>query len=290
MKLTWLNRFAAKAADILHLSTSRMTDDDVANRGDRLIHKDTSIRVLEAYRMARTNLLYAVKGPGSRVFGVTSGAPHDGKSLTAANLAISFAMSGKRVLLIDCDMHRPSQGIAFNQKQDGGLSEYLAGVTESVSVITTEYENLSLLTAGRCPPNPAELLYGDRFSSMIERFKGEYECIFIDLPPLNVISDAAIVAPVLDGYVFVVRAGKSDRNLVQNAIDTITQVEGKILGFVLNDVGRKSLLYRADGYYGHYYNSYERRPEEVNEENDKKSEEKEKKATSKGDSAKRKKK
>ena len=269
MKITWLNNFVTKAAELLHLSAPKTADDDVANRADRLIHKDTSVRVLEAYRMARTNLLYAVKGPGCRVFGVTGAAPHDGKSLTAANLAISFAMSGKRVLLIDCDMHRPSQSGAFGHNVEIGLSEYLAGVTEEVAATPTAYENLLLLGAGRCPPNPAELLYGDRFASLIEKLKGEYECIFIDLPPMNVISDAAIVAPVLDGYIFVVRAGKSDKNLVQNAIDAITRVEGKILGFILNDVGKTILPYGTNGYYGRYYTAYERKHDEQPAEQEK---------------------
>ncbi len=262
MKIAWLDRFLSKAAQILRLSDKKTNDTDSMGHADHLIHKDTSIRVLEAYRMARTNLLYAAKGSGCRVFGVTGASPHDGKSLTTANLAISFAMSGKRVLLIDCDMHRPTQGTAFDVISSSGLSEYLAGVTEKEDVVTTEYENLFLLTAGRCPPNPAELLYGDRFTSLVERAKTEYDCVFIDLPPMNVISDAAIVAPVLDGYVFVVRAGRSDKHLVQSAIDSITHVEGKILGFVLNDTDRSILSYNHTGYYGKYYHRYEKAADE----------------------------
>ncbi len=257
MKIVWLNNFLGKAAELLHLC-GRKNDGDATSHADKLIHKDTASRVLEAYRMARTNLMYAAKGKGCRVFGITSASPHDGKSLTAANLSISFAMSGKHVLLIDGDMRRPTQSTAFGLAPETGLSEYLAGVCDSAEIVPTEYANLSFLGAGRCPPNPAELLYGDRFSDLIEKAKAEYDCIFIDLPPMNVISDAAIVAPTLDGYVFVVRAEKSDKRLVQSAIDTITHVEGKVLGFILNDTDYSVLPYRGLGYYGGYYSRYDR--------------------------------
>lgn len=259
MKFVWLDKAVTKVSQLLRLSTRKTDDGDSMGHGDRLIHKDTSLRVIESYRMARTNLMYAAKGNGCRVFGVTGASPHDGKSLTAANLAISFAMSGKRVLLIDCDMHRPTQGVAFGIAPSSGLSEYLAGVTEKEEIVSTEYENLSILVAGRCPPNPAELLYGGRFTELVEKARAEYDCVFIDLPPMNVISDAAIVAPVLDGYVFVVRAGKSDKHMVRSAVDAITHVEGKILGFVLNDTERSLLPYNQTGYYGKYYTRYDRK-------------------------------
>ncbi len=257
MKIVWLDKILGKTAELLHLSASKKNSADASSHADKLIHKDTSSRVLEAYRMARTNLMYAAKGKGCRVFGITSAAPHDGKSLTAANLSISFAMSGKHVLLIDCDMRRPTQSVAFGLTARAGLSEYLAGVCDSAEIVPTEYTNLSFLSAGRCPPNPAELLYGDRFTSLVEKAKAEYDCVFIDLPPMNVISDAAIVAPALDGYVFVVRAGRSDKRLVQSAMDAISRVEGKILGFILNDIGHGVLSYNRSGAYGGYYAKYD---------------------------------
>ena len=219
---------------------------------NHLINANTSLHIMEAYRMARTNLMYTAKGAGVRVFGIASGAPHDGKSLTCANLAISFSMAGKRVLLIDCDMRRPTQNISFGVAAESGLSEYLTGLCETPEICDTEYENVHLLSAGRCPPDPAELLQGERFAALIADAKGKYDCIFLDLPPLNVISDAAVVAPHLDGYVLVVRAKHSDKNDLQKAIDSILYVDGKLLGFVLNDVEHRP----TGGYYGSYYKSY----------------------------------
>ena len=219
---------------------------------NRLINASTPLHVLEAYRMARTNLLYTAKDSGVRVFGVTSAAAHEGKSITCANLAISFSMTGVRVLLVDCDMHRPTQNVSFGVTAQSGLSEYLTGLREEPEITETEYENVHLLCAGRCPPDPAELLQGDRFASLIMEAKTKYDCVFLDLPPLNLISDAAIIAPYLDGYVFVVRAKQSDRFDVQNAVEAIEHVEGKILGFVLNDIESRERGSNAR-YYGKYY-------------------------------------
>jgi len=259
MKLKWLDTVIGKVQKVLPFAVKKMTGDENGGHADRLIHKDTSSRVLEAYRMTRTNLMYTGENDQGRVFGFTGAAPHDGKSLTCANLAISFAMSGKKVLLVDCDMHRPTQHISFGIQSQTGLSEYLTGIEKEPQIVKTEYENLSLLTAGRCPPNPAELLYSEHFSSMIAKAKETYDCVFLDLPPFNVISDAAIVAPHLDGYVFVVRAGRSDRRLVRSAIDSINHVGGKILGFVLNDTDRHVMPYNRSTYYGGYYYADDRR-------------------------------
>ena len=206
--------------------------------------------------MARTNLFYSGEGEGGTVFGVTSASPHDGKSLTCANLAISFAMSGKRVLLIDCDMRKPSQKTAFSSTAENGLSEYLANVTKEPEIAPTAYENLSLLTSGRCPPNPAELLCRPRFAELIGKVKGSYDFVFVDLPPVGLISDAAVIAPHIDSYVLVVRMGESDHRLLNATIESIKAVGGRIAGFMLNDVasrGAGKYGYGKYGYYNHYY-------------------------------------
>ena len=238
-------------------NTSTVTE----NHGKHLITAKSSMRVLEAYRMARTNLFYSGGSENSGVvFGVTSASPSDGKSLTCANLAISFAMSGKRVLLIDCDMRRPTQKKAFGVQTDSGLSEYLAGVADHPNIVATEYENLSLLTSGRCPPNPAELLYRPRFAELIGSVREKFDFIFIDLPPVEMISDATIVHTYINSYVLIVRMRKSDYQLVQGAIESIEKVGGKIAGLVLNDVEDKSESYRYKskhyGRYGRYYKKY----------------------------------
>ena len=227
------------------------------NHGTHLITEKSSTRILEAYRMARTNLFYTGGDGDGVVFGVTSASPSDGKSLNCANLAISFAMSGKRVLLIDCDMRKPTQKTAFELKPESGLSEYLAGVSEAPAVMETTYENLFLLCSGRCPPNPAELLYRPRFAELIKEAKTEFDFVFVDLPPVGMISDATIVAPHIDSYVLVVRMGESDQRVTQAMVEQIEKVNGKIAGFLLNDVAENSSgSYGKYGRYGRYYRKY----------------------------------
>lgn len=246
-----------KAKSLLSHVLKKKTHKDAANHGNHLITDKSSTRVLEAYRMTRTNLFYSGTEEGGTVFGVTSSSPSDGKSLTCANLAISFAMSGKRVLLIDCDMRKPTQKLAFGATVENGLSEFLAGVTAEPEIVSTSYEGLSLLTAGRCPPNPAELLFRPRFADLIARVKNEYDFVFVDMPPVGIISDAAVVAPHIGAYVFVARAGESDQRLLRASVESIESVGGKIAGFILNDVGETT----AGGYgsYGRYYGRYYRK-------------------------------
>lgn len=266
-KMSKAIRRAAKK--VLPFQFGREVKRETGTTSSRLISEKSNFRVQEAYRMARTNLLYSGGGEDERmVFGFTSASPGDGKSLTCANMAISFAMSGKRVLLFDCDMHKPTQDTAFGVSTERGLSEYLAAICEEPEILSTERENLYILPAGHCPPNPAELLYSPRFESLMERAQKEYDCVFVDLPPINLISDATIIAKHVKGYVLVVRAGYSDSRAVQTAVDSIESVGGKIVGFILNGVEddeggyyRKYGKYKRYGRYGRYarygyYNYY----------------------------------
>ncbi len=244
---------------ILPKGLFKRTQGTALTMADRLLSEKSNFRVQEAYRMARTNLLYSGGGEDERmVFGFTSAAPGDGKSLTCANLAISFAMSGKKVLLLDCDMHKPTQDTAFGVSTENGLSEYLAAICDAPEILPTSRKNLFLLPAGHCPPNPAELLYGARFESLIAMAQKEYDCVFIDLPPINLISDATVISKYVKGYVMVVRAGYSDSRAVQQAVEAIQTVNGKIAGFVLNGIlgedgeGGYYSRYRRYGRYGYY--------------------------------------
>ena len=234
------------------------------NHGKHLITEASSMHVLEAYRMARTNLFYSCAGKeGGMVFGVTSASPSDGKSLTCANLAISFAMLGKRVLLIDCDMRKATQKVAFEAEAESGLSEYLAGVVDAPLLVPTKYENLSLLASGRCPPNPAELLYSPRLAELVAKVREEYDFIFVDFPPVGIISDATIAVPHVDAFILVVRMMQSDYRAVQAAVESLEKVGAKIAGIMVNEVedSTNSYYYRGHRYggygqYGRYYGKH----------------------------------
>lgn len=234
------------------------------NYEGRLLDQDaTAFGVMESYRMARTSILYTGLGEKSVAIGVSSASPNEGKSLTCSNLAVSFGMSGKKVLIVDADMRNPTQTRIFREngklekKESRGLSEFLAGIIQEPQVINTGCENVDLMCAGKCPPDSAGLLGRDTFAQMMEKLRAEYDFIFFDLPPVGIIADAAVVAKHLDGYVLVAQAGFSDVNLIHDAVDTIQGIGGRIVGFILNAVEPKG-GFGGRRRYAYEYNRYEK--------------------------------
>lgn len=219
---------------------------------NKLLTPSSPFAITEAYRTLRTNLLYSGHADKTAVYAVTSAAPNEGKTLNCANIAISFAQLGKRVLIIDLDMRNPSQHKTFDLQNAGGASEFLAGVADIPNVQKTLYENLHLMCAGRIPPDPSELLYSEKFKNLIEMAKQRYDVVFLDLPPAGLVSDAAIIAEQVTGYIMVLEADVSDSKVVLDAISTIETAKGNILGCVLNGVDPK----HNKGYhskYNYYY-------------------------------------
>lgn len=213
--------------------------------------------VREAYSAIRTNLLYSVHSDNCAVFVVCGSSENAGKTLTCINIAVSFARLGKKVLIIDADMRHPSVNKALRIKKSIGLSEVLAKLTKDIPILSTEVENLCVVPAGSIPPNPAELICSSRFEKVLAACSEKFDYIFIDTPPLGFVSDAALLAKNVDGYIFVVRSGVDDKREVSDSLNSVTRVGGKIVGFVLNDVNKKNAGYR-DGYgkYGKYSKYY----------------------------------
>lgn len=231
------------------------------NNVNKLLADSSSFGVKEAYNTARTNIMYLNNTVKCPVYGITSAVPNEGKSLTASNIAISFAKLGKKVLLIDCDMRSASQANTFSAKIKVGLSEYLSGIRTEPVIQKVKQENLSLLIAGKRPPNPSELLNNQRMIELLETVREEYDYIFLDFPPVTVVSDASALAEKVDGYIFVVESGYSDARFVSKAIESLKNVNAKISGFVLNGVNPKGGFnhYSSKRYnYGKYnkYGSY----------------------------------
>ena len=233
----------------------RPSANTLRNYRGKLIDKETPFAVLESYRTIRTNLFYTGLMTKSAVIGITSPLAHEGKSLTCANLAITFGMANKRAVIVDCDMRAPSQGMIFSLETDAvGLSDYLSGQVDTVPVIKTSYENLSVVVSGRRPPNPAELLLGDRMESLLKTLKEEYDVIFLDLPPVAVVSDASVVASRVGGYLVVLESFQSDVSNTDRALHLLESVNANILGFVLNNVPQKGRGYgRYKGYSTYSY-------------------------------------
>lgn len=218
-----------------------------------LLGPDASFLETEAFKTVRTNLLYSSRGESCPVYAVTSSFEHSGKSVIFANLALTFAQLGKNVLLIDLDMRCPVQHKIFRLPNSLGTSELLAGLEKDFekAVQKTAYENLYLITSGRIPPNPTELLSSGLLRKIIDAAKQEFDFIFVDLPPVGVVTDALIVSEYVTGYVYAVRAEYDDKPSLKECLGKMKKSDAKVLGFILNDVNPDS-----EKGYGKSYNSY----------------------------------
>jgi len=173
----------------------------------------------ESFRGIRTGILYSSADRPPQVILVTSAGPSEGKTVCAANLAVTMAQSGSRVLLIDCDMRRPRVHKMFDQSRDQGLSSVLVGnVDVREAIINTGVENLDILPVGPIPPNPSEILGSRKMVDLIEGLKKDYVRIVLDSPPVTAVTDAVILAQEADGTLLVIRAGDTPRQIVQNGL------------------------------------------------------------------------
>ena len=213
----------------------------------------TPFAVQEAFRTMRANISYASADAGKRVYGFTSANACEGKSVLTANLAISFAMLEKKILLIDADMRRPSQSLIFAdevKKGQNGLAEYLAGLTKDIADCLVPCNGLTLMPSGQTPPNPAEMLASARMRELIETLSAEYDYIFIDLPPICQAADAAALAPALTGCYLVVRSGICEARDIEHAKEMLDATGARLCGVILNDVeSTKSSYYAKQNYY-----------------------------------------
>lgn len=221
----------------------RVDENDTSFIGDKL-----GFEGKEAYNLLRTNILYSVKRKdrNARVIGVTSSVHGEGKSLTSINLAHSIAESGRKVLLIECDMRLPTLRRKLGQKHWAGLSSLLAGVETDGSALRQNVgaKGLDVIFAGKTPPNPSELLASDMFGKLIEKVENFYSFIILDLPPVCEVSDALIVSKLTDGMVMVVRQDYSRSTDLSYAMRQLEYVNAKILGFVYNGAGSKTKRYK----------------------------------------------
>lgn len=211
----------------------------------------------EAFRTLRTNVLFSSAEEGARHLVVTSTGPGEGKTMVAANLAIGFAQAGQRVLLIDADMRRPRVHQVFRQKQEPGLSNLMVGHSvPSACIRKSNVPGLWLLTGGRIPPNPAELLGSRRFKDFIRSLGEHFDSVIIDSPPVMAVTDAAVAASVATGIVFVVGAEMTSRHAAKTALQQLEKGRPAFLGVVLNRVDFERNAYYYSNYYRPEYYQY----------------------------------
>ena len=214
----------------------------------------------EAFRGIRTNVIFSSAAQGTQTIVVTSTMPSEGKTVVSSNLAMSIAETGQRVLLIDADMRRPRVHEVFGMPQEPGLSNLLVGTVKPAEALRhTKVKGLHVITAGRTPPNPAELLGSKRFRDFLVALKDHFDWVIIDTPPVLAVSDAPVVAHNASGVVFVMAAGQTSRHNARVAVEQLQNARANILGAVLNRVELKRHSYYYSKYYRKDYAKYYRK-------------------------------
>jgi capsular exopolysaccharide synthesis family protein len=205
--------------------------------------------ISEAYRTLRTNIEFSSFDKRLRTLVVTSASPEEGKSTTLANLAVTMAQSGKKVILVDCDLRRPSQHLVFGLRNDRGLTSLMIAGADLANppLQATAQDNLQLLTAGPLPPNPSEMLGSKRMEDVIQQLQQHADVVIFDAPPIIAVTDAAVLATKVDGVLLVVNAGGTKREHMQKAYALLKKVNAPLIGAVLNNVKFDNSLHK---YYG----------------------------------------
>lgn len=217
--------------------------------------ENTRSPIAEAFKHLRTALLFSTGAPTPKSILVTSGQPLEGKTTIAFNTAVSLAQTGASVLLVDCDLRRPSIQKHIGDRVEPGLTNYLAGEVTLDKALRTynALPNLKIMTSGSLPSNPAELLGSHEMLSFLGRARERFAYVIIDSPPAVSFADGSIISTLVDGVVIVVHGGKSSRALLRHLIQKLTGVGARIFGTVLNDIK----LQPYDYYYNSYYYNYQ---------------------------------
>jgi capsular exopolysaccharide synthesis family protein len=212
----------------------------------------------ESFRALRTSLISKYPEPGTKLLLVTSAQPLEGKTTTAANIAMALAYGGSRVLLIDGDMRRPGLHRPLRLTNDRGLSQVLVGQARIRDVIQRTVDpNLLAITAGKTPPNPSELLASERMRTLLTNLShGPFDWIIIDTPPVLAVTDAVILAPLVSGVTYVIGAEMTRRRLAERALEMITSARPRYAAVVLNRVDFARNRYYYSRYHGHQYKNY----------------------------------
>ena len=212
--------------------------------------KNPKSPIAEAYRGIRTSIEFSNLDKNLQVITVTSSMQNEGKSTVLANLAVSFANLDKKVLIMEGDLRNPSVHRMFNISNIKGLTDILLqNKVFADCVHCTDVKNLHVLTCGAIPPNPSEMLSSKKIRDFIESLREYYDYIFIDAPPIGIVTDAGIISTYTDGCIFVVGAGEADIEMAKVSKERLEKVGANILGVVLNKFESSG----ASGYYNYYY-------------------------------------
>ncbi len=213
-----------------------------------IVEKSPKSVAAEAYRSLKTNIQYSSFDKEYKTIVITSSNPGEGKSTTAGNLALTLAEGEAKVLLVDCDMRKSSMHKNFRITNTYGISDILLQKKKVTEVAYSYNKNLSIITAGKVPPNPAEMLASKAMTAFLREMKDHFDYIVLDTPPVQAVADAQILSTKVDGTLVVVRAGVTKKDEVQNTVNTLKKVNADIIGTILHAVDNTRNKYQY--YYG----------------------------------------
>ncbi|MDW7680894.1 MAG: CpsD/CapB family tyrosine-protein kinase, partial [bacterium] len=214
--------------------------------------------VTENYRTLRTNLSFSSLDNPIKSMLVTSSGPGEGKSLTCANLGISFAETGIRTLILDVDLRKPVQHKLFGIEKKIGLCNYVVEEAALDDVIhDSGVENLWLIPVGKIPPNPAEILASRKFAEVMKNLTDKFDMVLLDTPPVMSVTDPVLVSLNVGGVLFIIKYGKTDKQVAVNAMNRLKKGRSNLLGVVLNEIQYKRGYgyYQYFDYYSYYYST-----------------------------------
>ena len=203
----------------------------------------------EQYRTIRSNIHFSMVDQPLKSLMVASAGPGEGKSMVSSNLAVVYANTGKKILLVDADMRKPSLSETFDLANDKGLSDLLVEKKPFTSYVhPSGVENLDVLTSGSTPPNPSELLGSKRMEEVMTELEEAYDLVIVDVPPLMAVSDAQVVGTVTDGTIFVIRERLTDNSAAIRAHELLKMAKVNVIGTIYNGTTAKK-NYGYDAYY-----------------------------------------
>lgn len=224
-------------------------------KGKLFTLKNPKAVVSEAFRSLRTNIQFANIDKKLKTIVVTSSSSGEGKTTIICNLAVSIAQSEKSILLIDCDLRKPRVHKTFGISNIEGLTNILMGERRLEDVRykgDKDIQSLSIITSGPIPPNPSELVGSHRMREFLEDMKYQFDIVLIDSPPVNIVTDSAILSTLVDGTIIVIEAGKTEIGAAVNCKESLDKVNANIIGVVINKIPVK-----GDSYYNYRYYQYE---------------------------------
>ncbi len=245
IKMNWFQKLRQIPSNVVRAKQKKRFIQDYEFVREKVLSSKTSFHVREAYKALRTNLIFSLPAEGCKKLVITSALASEGKSTNCLNMAITFAEMDAKVLIVDCDLRRPNLSKLLDVANTPGLSNYLVGLNPCEEIVRkSEYNNLSYITAGNIPPNPVELLGSEKMDKLIEKLENEFDYIFFDTPPVNLVIDTIVVSKYAHGVVMIALHNSTDKESMRYALNQLDFVGTKILGFVLNGV-----IYGSNGTY-----------------------------------------